>query len=259
VTVCISVHPRLRWLNRRCSQRSEAIMLLEVDWPEIRTVEAEVGAKIRTRHPSWPGWPVGHWYGREYTWVLTQCGDVTGLRCMEAGGAGSPLSAILADRGAAESIVADLRTPKPYPARSSIRSLTCDLQDTGLEPGSLDLIVSPSSLEHNPWEAEVRIIRHLLELLRPGGRLLMTVPCVPTADERYVEDFERRGPVYLWTHTAARRMRDALKALATMESPLLSAPRYDREWRRIHAERCSASPQLPAWPFESLAMAWRRR
>lgn len=234
-------------------------MLLEVDLPETPAIEAEVGAKIRTRHPSWPGWIPGHWYAREYTWILTECGDVTGLRCLDAGGALSPISAILSDRGAAAVVVVDLRLPRPYPARGPIVTLVADLQDTGLEPGSFDLIVSPSSIEHNGWDAQVRIVRHLLELLRPGGRLLVTLPAVPTREERYEPDLQGKGPVYLWSHAAARRMRDAVRVLGELETPLRRNPDYDREWRRIDAEQRALSPQLPGFPYQSLALAWRRR
>jgi len=235
-------------------------MLLEVQLPSTPAVEAEVGAKIRTRHPAWPGWIPGHWYAREYTWLLEQAGDVTGLRCLDAGGALSPISAILSDRGASEVVVVDLRPPRPYPARGRIVPMTADLQATGLEPGSFDLIVSPSSVRLNEWPAQERIIHHLLDLLRPGGRLLLTVPAaLATADERFIADLAGRGCVYLWTHASARRMRDAVKALAILETPLLRAPQYDREVQRIEAEMRALSPQLPGFPYQSMALAWRRR
>jgi len=234
-------------------------MLLEVDPPNLEEAKAEVYPRIRRRHPSWPGWVRGHWYAREYAWVLGEVGDLRGLRVMDAGGCTSVLSAILSDRGAREVVVADLRPPQPYPARGRITPMCCDLQDTGLEGGTFDCIVSASAIEHNQWEDQVRIVRHLLGLLHPGGRLLVTLPAVRTADEAWLPDFRGRGCVYLWTHAAARRMREAVGDLGRLETPLLDDPQYDVEVVRIGCEMRAASPDLPDFPYQSMALAWRRR
>ena len=232
-------------------------MLLEVDPPNLPEVEALVGAKIRTRHPAWPGWIRGHWYAREYCWILAQIGDPNGLRILDAGGCLSPLSAILSDAGAIVT-VADARPPKPYPAKLGIACVVCDLQATGLPLGSCDAVYAASAIEHNDWDAQVRIVRHLLGLLRKGGRLLLTLPAASTRKEAWIPDFRGKGALYLWTHQAARRMRDLARDLGTLKTPLLRSYEYDRDWARIEAEMRAASPQLPDYPYQSMVLEWVR-
>ncbi len=51
-----------------------------------------------------------------------------------------------------------------------------DLQDLGfVESGSIDAVVSISSLEHNTLDALPHVIAELLRVLRPGGSLVATV------------------------------------------------------------------------------------
>lgn len=57
------------------------------------------------------------------------------------------------------------------------------LEDAGFEPDSFDLITSISVVEHIPDDHEA--IAKMWRLLRPGGRLLVTVPCAAKACEEY--------------------------------------------------------------------------
>jgi SAM-dependent methyltransferase len=57
------------------------------------------------------------------------------------------------------------------------------LEDAGFEPESFDLITSVSVVEHIPEDHEA--IAKMWRLLRPGGRLLVTVPCARQACEEY--------------------------------------------------------------------------
>jgi len=72
-------------------------------------------------------------------------------------------------------------------ARGSVHLLRRDLAKlSSLPDSSVDLIVSISALEHNPTvDAIVAIVRELRRVLRPGGRMLVTVSAALDADWYY--------------------------------------------------------------------------
>ena len=53
------------------------------------------------------------------------------------------------------------------------------------EAGAFDVITSVSVVEHIPQDAQA--IQAMWHRLRPGGRLLITVPCARTASEQYID------------------------------------------------------------------------
>ena len=53
------------------------------------------------------------------------------------------------------------------------------------ESGTFDLITSISVVEHIPDDTQA--IRTIWHSLRPGGRLLLTVPCSSQAQEEYID------------------------------------------------------------------------
>jgi SAM-dependent methyltransferase len=74
----------------------------------------------------------------------------------------------------------------------SRRCATLDhrIEHSGLPDGSFDLITSISVVEHIP--ADTDAVAAMWRLLRPGGRLILTVPCAPTSAEEWA-DFDRFG------------------------------------------------------------------
>jgi SAM-dependent methyltransferase len=68
---------------------------------------------------------------------------------------------------------------------SRCRLWNCLLEEAPLEPASFDAITSISVVEHIPRDQEA--IRRMWELLRPGGRLVLSVPCAAIAEEQYVD------------------------------------------------------------------------
>ena len=211
---------------------------------------------ILQRYPKWKTWPPGHCYPREYAWVLQQLGDVKGHRILDAGGGGSVLSAVLSDKGVKEIVVAD-HDPNPY-TRIRVTCHPCDIQDTQLEDASFDTVVSVSAIEHNPWDKQVAIIRHLLGLVRPGQTLLVTLPAVPTDQRAWHENYRGWGCVYFWTHAAAREMCQAVSDLATLDVPLLPDADYDAEWQRIQGDVLRATTVPWKYPYQSMVLKWRR-
>ena len=61
------------------------------------------------------------------------------------------------------------------------------IDDLELMPESFDLITSISVIEHIPGSGDQRAIEKMWELLKPGGKLLLSVPCAKKACEEYID------------------------------------------------------------------------
>jgi SAM-dependent methyltransferase len=61
----------------------------------------------------------------------------------------------------------------------------CLIEDAQLVTASYDVITCISVVEHIPGDREA--IRKMWELLKPGGRLLLTVPCAAQTSEQYID------------------------------------------------------------------------
>jgi len=56
-----------------------------------------------------------------------------------------------------------------------------------LLPESYDLITSISVIEHIPGSGDLLAVEKMWQLLKPGGRLLLSVPCAEQAFEEYID------------------------------------------------------------------------
>lgn len=59
------------------------------------------------------------------------------------------------------------------------------LEDVPFEAESFDVVTSLSVVEHIPGQQNA--LRKMWELLRPGGRLVISVPCMASAEEQYID------------------------------------------------------------------------
>ena len=66
------------------------------------------------------------------------------------------------------------------------------VHDLDFPPGTFDLITSISAIEHIPGGEDFRAVERLWGFLKPGGRMLITVPCAREAFEEYM-DFNEYG------------------------------------------------------------------
>jgi SAM-dependent methyltransferase len=64
----------------------------------------------------------------------------------------------------------------------------CLISSAPFEPGSFDVVTSISVVEHIPDDTEA--VRKMWGLLKPGGRLLLTVPCAATAGDEFIDKNE---------------------------------------------------------------------
>lgn len=104
-----------------------------------------------------------------------------------------PLALMRRRKGA----VADLINPDPEDLKTTAQLVgTCGfvnrctlsdrlIQELPLDCNTFDLITSLSVVEHIP--EDTRAVRRMWELLKPGGRLVMSVPCAAIAEEQYID------------------------------------------------------------------------
>ena len=67
--------------------------------------------------------------------------------------------------------------------RCSLRN--CMIEEAPLRPSTFDLITSISVVEHIP--ADKNAVQQMWGLLKPGGRLVLSVPCAAVAEEQYID------------------------------------------------------------------------
>jgi len=79
---------------------------------------------------------------------------------------------------------------KSFGIESKCKFHEARIEDMQFEDNSFDLITSMSVIEHIP--DDVGAIRKMWELLKPGGVLLISLPCAATASEEYtnLNDYE---------------------------------------------------------------------
>ncbi len=65
-------------------------------------------------------------------------------------------------------------------------------------PGSFDTVTCISVLEHIPCDASVVALQTMWKLVKPGGRLLLSVPCAAQAFEEFI-DFNEYGLLHTAT------------------------------------------------------------
>ena len=92
-----------------------------------------------------------------------------------------------------ELIGVELFPERVPPARDNIRYVVGDWQRLSevVAPGSIDLAVSSHVIEHVP--DDVRALDELYEVLRPGGRAILTTPNRKRLVRAFVERFRASG------------------------------------------------------------------
>jgi SAM-dependent methyltransferase len=119
----------------------------------------------------------------EKAWVLRYLSDIPiDAKLLDVGCSESLLSIELASNGFQVTGI-DIR---PYPLRHpNFKFLQADICNSNLESASYDVIIALSTIEHlglgwygDPQDdsSDHRAMREIYRLLKPGGRLLMTVP-----------------------------------------------------------------------------------
>jgi SAM-dependent methyltransferase len=243
-------------------------MLIRLDYRN-EAVLREIERLWNAASPSWRWWPRNP-YQAEYSWAFDVLeaalggSRLAGLKVMDAGGGCGAFQHVLA-RAGADVLNVDVEAKAHVSgAGAPTRQLSADLEQTGLEVGSFDGIVSVSSVEHNAWEKLVRVVRHLLSLLKPGGPLVLTFPMAET--RRWVPDGGWTGPgqqgwprCYLFDQDAVKELAEKVIDLAEpCWSPLPPLLDYRSEWQRMHLDMVQNSPPQSVYPYLSGGLVLRR-
>ena len=143
-----------------------------------------------------------------------------------------------------------------------IKSVAADLAETGLEPGQYDAVVSVSAIEHNPWEHQVRIFKHLLRLVPCRGVVIVTVPVGRASGWFPTGSFPNRPtwpPVHLYDNALLARLRTAIRGIGSLvePAPLRQAGWADR-WDKEHARMMAGGPEGHRMPYLSGGFVLRR-
>ena len=71
--------------------------------------------------------------------------------------------------------------------RDRLVTRQCDIRDLLIDPASLDLVVSTNTLSHLDPSERVNVVASFIEILKPGGDLLLTIPFVGDAQMHSVD------------------------------------------------------------------------
>lgn len=241
------------------------MMLIPLDYRSegVLTAHERIWRSVR---PDWI-WPARHPYTSEYAWACDRLMErvMRPARVMDAGGGGGSMQHFLAETFG-ECWNVDVTPRHLHTSLAPSFLVTSDLERIeGLQPASFDGILSASALEHNPWPKFLRVVRNLLELIKPGGPLVATVPA-----------FERRAyyptggwpgagqeawpECLLFDRDSIMELADAVADIAVLEEPIIQPPEeYREQWREMHADMMANSPEGSRYPYLSLGFVLRRR
>lgn len=119
-------------------------------------------------------------YVWDYSFILSQIKDLPpGAVIMDAGGGHGALQFLLArkhevwntDRNDYAEEIAELRQI----TGTEVNFVQGELGQTKFENDFFDCIISCSTLEHNPFEELKKVVTELDRILKPGGKLVMTL------------------------------------------------------------------------------------
>lgn len=85
----------------------------------------------------------------------------------------------------AADLTSTARLVKALDLQSRCNIHACLISAAPFEPGSFDVVTSMSVVEHIPQDMQA--VQKMWELLKPGGRLLLTLPCAAQASEQYTD------------------------------------------------------------------------
>lgn len=107
------------------------------------------------------------------------------------------------------------------------------VEDQNIEAGSLDLLLHFDVLEHLPDPRST--MRHCLDLLKPGGIMIVQTPCYPEGTghlsmveggNRFLEQLKPQEHLYLFSRTSIRRFFEEIGAPHLVFEPAVFA-HYD--------------------------------
>jgi SAM-dependent methyltransferase len=128
----------------------------------------------------------------------------------------------------------------------------CLISDAPLSPASFDVISSISVMEHIPDDREA--LRKMWSFLRPGGRLLITVPCASRSSEQYIDRNEygilasERNGFFFWQRFYDRsQLEDRFFTVTGPPKKMVVYGEKERGSFQKNAARKRADRYYPLW------------
>lgn len=154
----------------------------------------------------------------EYPWVMTYGDFKASQWVLDAAGGDAPLQRVISDRGA-QIINIDLNQPPPH---RNVIAFKGDIQNIDMVDNIFDRVLCISVLEH--VDDPLKAIKELWRVLKPGGRLMVTMD---------IASYSR------WNHTVdkeyAQRLLDYLGMQIPPEPDTVKSRKF-AEVQRLHHE-----------------------
>ncbi len=191
----------------------------------------------------------------EYPWVAEQVCPRPGLRVLEIGGGLSGLQFVFSRLGCDVTNVDpgvdtfgrdwDL-SPKRFEELNgaygtNVRLIRDQLENADLDRGSFDAVVSVSVIEHMGSECGRAVLSRAAELLRPGGRIVLTLDLFPDLFPFGLAEKNSYG-----TNVDVKEIVEGFKIVVGKREELLGFPEFDAaEIMRKQADFLVGA--TPAW------------
>lgn len=181
----------------------------------------------------------------ELPWVLHELGGEAGSRALDLAGP-KLLSLALARRGLAVTAVdrlpREIETWRLLAAgQANLELLVADGRSLPFPDSSFDHAYSVSVLEHIPEPGDADALRELARVVRPGGRVLVTVPYASSYREEWRDrpvygdgDEGGRGPSFFQRWYDRARLEGLAAAAPALELRSLQVVRMRPNWNAAY-------------------------
>lgn len=140
-------------------------------------------------------------------------------------------------------------------------TMLCDGRHLNIPSNYFDIVYSISVIEHIPDDGDIKTVAELLRVLKPGGSLILTVPCRPSYEEQYFDraiydrTYDGKEPVF-WTRfydekTLSERILQVSNNFTVEKLLFINENTRYWDWFCSIRSRFLQSMQMPIWPIFS--------
>jgi len=155
----------------------------------------------------------------EYSYVLNQCLTNFKKNVLDVGCGISPLPRALSQKGVkvsgvdkGDEIIDYLNDKRTLLHDSNINYFTGNATDLNIPENSFDFVICVSVLEHLPSTDDTKAMKEMLRIVKPGGKLIITVDFTPEKAISYLEK-QRTYQTKFDFSTLGQKTKSGLKLL----------------------------------------------